>query len=294
MDNDLPDSFDVASDGFPPPTIEAYFITLLRNLRTARGLSQARLGQLMTYSDGQIGMVESGRRRPTEEFAKQCDQFFGTVSAFTDLIPMMTWQALPSWLRAFAALEAQATAIRTCEVQVVPGLLQTPEYARAVMRCEWPRPSDDDIDKWVAARLDRQKILDRHDPPVITALLAESVLRTPIGGAEVMTRQLDHLIRLAMRPKIRIHVLTYEQTARCHLDGPFILLELPKKKRFVFVQALGAGILLRDQLVLDSYGNRLQSILGEALSWRESAGFIERLKKELYGSDGSPVVEEQP
>lgn len=108
-----------------------------------------------------------------------------------------------------------------------------------------------------------------------------------------MVDQLNHLIELAGRPNIRIHVLTYDQGSRCHLDGVFTLLELPNRKHMVFVQALGAGLLISEQDAVDTYIGRVRSILGEALSWPDSITYIERLKRELYEQE-PPVVEEQP
>jgi uncharacterized protein DUF5753 len=144
----------------------------------------------------------------------------------------------------------------------------------------------------LAARLERQKILDRNAPPVVTAILDESVLRRPVGGAEIMAKQLDQLIELARRPNIRIHVLTYEQSARCHLDGPFNLLELPNRKRVAFAPALDAGVMLSERNPVDGYTNRLRSILGEALSWLDSVALMERLKRDLYERDQPAMVEE--
>jgi transcriptional regulator with XRE-family HTH domain len=113
----MADSLDTEPDELPPDTIEAYFIAQLRRMRLARDLSQARLGKLLNYSDGQVSMVEAGHRRPTLDFARRCDRFFETGRVFTDLIPMMGRETLPAWYHRYTVLEAQASAIQTCEVQ---------------------------------------------------------------------------------------------------------------------------------------------------------------------------------
>jgi len=282
MTDELPDSVDAGSDELPAESIEAYFVAQLRNLRQARKLSQAGLGKLMNYWDGQIGMVEGGHRRATLDFAKRCDRFFDTVKVFTDLIPMMGRDSMSSWYRAYKALEAQASAIQICEIQVVPGLFQTPDYARAVFLTNWPLPPEHVMKDWLDARLERQAILDQDKPPVITGIIDESVLRRPVGGPGIMANQLDRLIELAKRPNVRVHVLTFKQSARCHLDGPFTLLELPSGRCVAYVSALNGGMRLVDRRIVDGYGKRLRSILGEALSWLDSIAFLERLKRELY------------
>jgi transcriptional regulator with XRE-family HTH domain len=152
----------------------------LRRWRQERGITQERLAALTHYSAALVGMVEKLQRNPTREFTSRCDDVLATGGALARLLPLLAAESYPSWFRPFVEMEAEATAIQEFEVQVIAGLLQTEDYARAVLN-SWPPKSPAEIERRLAARLDRQRILDRADPPLLSFVLDESVLRRPMG-----------------------------------------------------------------------------------------------------------------
>jgi hypothetical protein len=136
----------------------------------------------LAYSAQQIGQVELGHRRPSPQLAEACDRIFA-VKLFPRLLRHIHNEAFPSWFQLYAELEAVATHLRFFGALLVTGLLQNEDYARAVLSASH---SGDRLEELVAARMQRQRILDREDPPRLTVMLDESTLRHPIGGPDVM------------------------------------------------------------------------------------------------------------
>jgi transcriptional regulator with XRE-family HTH domain len=181
------------------------FGSMLRFYRARAGLSQEQLGALIHFSPDQVSKVENGLRSPTREFIAACDGLaqLGTGGALGELRDRLDGyfrqRAFPGWFATWAEYEARASALRWYESLVVPGLLQTGEYARAVLRTR-VGSTDEQIEEMVAARLERQAVLDRDAPPTLWVVLDEGVLRRPVGGPLVIGGQLGHLAAMAGRP----------------------------------------------------------------------------------------------
>ncbi len=141
------------------------------------------------------------------------------------------WQpygaAIPDWFSTYVGLESEASLIRTYEAQLVPGILQTEAYARAVLQAAPIPESAPEIERQVRLRLDRQASLDSDAPPQLRVILDESVVRRVVGGPKTMREQLDHLIAVSDETNIDIAVLPFEAGAHSGFDGPFVLLEFP-------------------------------------------------------------------
>ncbi|MGH3328005.1 MAG: helix-turn-helix domain-containing protein, partial [Streptomycetales bacterium] len=187
-------------------SVLGYFAAELRRHRTDVGLTQDQLGEAVSYSGALVGMVETARRAPGRDFAARCDEVLETGGALARIWPLITRETYPEWFRPFVELEAEATSILKYEVQVVPGLLQTEPYARAVLRAGRPRDTDEEIERHVAARLERQAVLAREAPPLLWAVLDEAVLRRPIGGHDVLRQQVAHLLERCQHPNVRLQV----------------------------------------------------------------------------------------
>jgi hypothetical protein len=127
------------------------------------------------------------------------------------------------------------------EPQAVPGLLQTEDYARAQIRTGRVRDSDEEIEKHVAARISRQAILSRSDPPLLWVILDEAVLRRPVGGAEVMRDQLTRLVHAAQSPRVVLQVLPFAAGAHGGMSGPMTLFSLPDETKLVYAEGFGGG-----------------------------------------------------
>ncbi|MGH3186310.1 MAG: helix-turn-helix domain-containing protein [Streptosporangiaceae bacterium] len=178
--------------------------------REQRGWSQAELAERIPYSLSTISMVEALHRVPTRELALHLDTAFGTPGTFARLEARLRDLPFPASFRPFAAYEAEATALYAFQHSLVPGLLQTPDYARAVLATR-PNTTDDELDNLVAARLARQGVLTRVDPPapLLWALIDEGVLHRPISSAEVMHDQLMYLVEVSRRPNVTVQVVPY-------------------------------------------------------------------------------------
>ena len=172
------------------------FADELRAARDHAGLSRDELGERLNYSGSLVGMVESLKRVPQADFAARCDQVFGTIGTFARLQRRLRALPFTASFRPFAAFEEVAISLRTFEHALVPGLLQTPGYARAVLGTR-PNTTPDELDDMVAARLARQAILDRDNPPMLWVVVDEAVLHREVGDCKIMREQMEHLADMA-------------------------------------------------------------------------------------------------
>ena len=168
----------------PGSSLLAFFGAELRRRRVAAGMSQDQLGQAINFSAALVGRVEVGERMPSPDLARRCDDVLATGGLFAHLRESMDsdMHAYPAWFREFVEREREAASIREFNALAIPGLLQTEDYARELFRAGRPADSDEEISQHVAARLERQRILDRAKPPMLWAVVDEGVLRRQVGG----------------------------------------------------------------------------------------------------------------
>lgn len=189
---------------------------------------------------------------------------------------------LPSTWRDVMRLEADAAALRNYEAQLVPGLLQIPEYTRAVLAATTEKLADAEIDRMVATRMARQAILSRRNAPVLEVILDEAVLRRPVGGAEVMARQLRHLVEAATRPNITVRVVPFDAGANPGVEGPFLILEYSDQPDLVYLEHRGNTAFLEEE---EQHVRRarldLQRLRSLALEPDESVRFLAEAAREL-------------
>jgi transcriptional regulator with XRE-family HTH domain len=230
-------SGDVSSDH----SALAVFADEMRRARASHGLSQDQLADKIAYSSSMVGMVESRRRIPSLDFAQRCDEAMHTGGSLGRLHPLVAGEAYPAWFRPFVELEKSATSLRTWESVVVPGLLQTEDYARAMLRGSRPRDNDARIDEMVTARIARQEILRRENPPDLWVVIDEGVLRRPVGEPGVMTAQLDQLIAAARDPWTTIQVMPMAAGAHPGLMGPFVIASFASAPDVVYLDNTLSG-----------------------------------------------------
>ncbi|GGS02049.1 transcriptional regulator [Micromonospora fulviviridis] len=195
----------------------------LRRLRLKAELSQEEFGKLVHFSGSQVSAVELGQRPLDRFFLKRADEVLGTGGLLTSLLKLAERDGQPSWFRPWLEAERQAQQLRTYQPTLVPGLLQTENYARAMIRTD-DMISDDEVERRLAVRLDRQSILFSADHPKYVAVIEESVLRRAGEGFQgLMVEQIAHLIECGGRPHIHIHVVPTEVAVHVGLVGPFAL-----------------------------------------------------------------------
>ncbi|MFF7200568.1 MULTISPECIES: helix-turn-helix domain-containing protein [unclassified Streptomyces] len=263
-----------------------YYGWELRRQREAHGLKQGQLGEIIFCTGSLIGQIETTKKVPTRDFSERVDAALGTDGVFSRLAGLVLRSQLPNWFQPYAEMEAKAAYISTYQAQLVYGLLQTEEYARAVLATGMP----DDLDGLVAARVERQRILERERPPLAWAILDEAVLHRPIGGREVMRRQLGRLLEFVGHRWMRIQVLPNAAGEHTSLDGSFNLLRFHDDPDIIYTEDLISGHMTANPETLREASRRYAHLQAAALSVEGSAALIRRVMEERY-ADRSGVEE---
>ncbi|MEX2984697.1 Scr1 family TA system antitoxin-like transcriptional regulator [Streptomyces sp. C36] len=191
-----------------------FFGSELKRRREAAELSQQELGRRVFCSGTYIGQFETGVRKPQLDVAERIDAELGTDGFFARMCEeLINSTTNVPYFADVAYLEGIATEIHAYAPMFVPGVLQTAAYARAVFKGGFPLAPNDDIDAWVAARLERQCIVAQPTTPLLWVVIDENVIRRPTGGAAVMREQLEHLASLARSDRLVVQVLPYSSGA---------------------------------------------------------------------------------
>ncbi|MEU1754267.1 helix-turn-helix transcriptional regulator [Micromonospora matsumotoense] len=247
-----------------------HFAEELRLSRAANGMSQAALAEALSYSGALVAKVETCERRPSLDFARRCDTVFTTDGRFERIQRRISRETVVPWARDWTGIEYEATALRWFEPICVPGLLQTEAYAHALLS-GGGLFAPDEIEQQVMARLDRQAVLSRDRPPLLTAVIDEYVLRRRIGESEVMREQLRHLVKLgATLPRVRIQVVPITAGAYPGINGPFVIATSPQGEDVVYQEGQLHGQVIDRSDFLRQMVEVWESIRGEALSQQQS------------------------
>jgi transcriptional regulator with XRE-family HTH domain len=266
----------------PDRSALAVFADELRAQRERAGLGRDDLAGRVNYSASLISMIESGHRSPSRDFAARCDEAFGTPGTFARLERRLRDVPFSSGFRPFQPYESQAATLRLFEHSLVPGLLQTEAYARAVLETH-PNTPAEVVEERVAARLARQVILDRDDPPppLLWVLLDEHVLTREIGGPKVMHDQLVRLAELARWPNITVQVIP-GLGAHPGLLGAFAVAEMTGMPAIVYLETAHDGQTLEDPDAVAAMSVRFDALRTEALTGRASLSLIEKVTEERW------------
>ncbi|WP_405397806.1 helix-turn-helix domain-containing protein [Streptomyces microflavus] len=262
------------------------FGLLLRHFRERAGLSQEQLGKRIGYSKSQVAMVERGARPPKGVFVQRADEELGAQGALIGAAPKPPKQTkqrnpLPGWFTPFADEEEKAWARHSYENHVMPGLLQTEAYARAVFTSRYPTYDDDEIEAKVAARLERQKLLSRRPLPDISFVLEMVVLTRPIGGRRVMKAQLHHLAEVARLRHVRIQLMDPDREDHAALDGPFVLLETDKRQQLAYIEGQGGSFFVTEHPQLGNLFGKYGVTRAQAYTPERTLEKIEKMAEEL-------------
>jgi transcriptional regulator with XRE-family HTH domain len=241
----------------------------LRRLREDRGISREAAGEAIRGSHAKISRLELGRVGFKERDIADLLTLYGITAADErDAFLTLARQAnspgwwhryadlLPSWFETYLGLEQSAAVIRTYESQFVPGLLQTPDYARAVIKLSHGHESAEEIERRVDLRMRRQEILSRADePPTLWVVIDEASLRRPIGGTPVLRGQLERLIEAADRPDVTMQLLPYHVGGHAAAGGPFTILRFPQPDLpdIVYLEQLTSALYLDKRQDVERY-----------------------------------------
>jgi transcriptional regulator with XRE-family HTH domain len=239
----------------------------LRKLREDANVTTEQAAAAIRGSHSKISRMEHGRVGFKERDIADLLTLYGITSAERREVLLKLaqganepgwWQGyadiLPNWLEPYFGLEAAATFIRMYELQIVPGLLQTEGYARAIIRLGTSE-NEDEVARRAEVRLSRQEILGRDSPPRLWAVIDEGALRRPIGGEAVMREQLRHLIDMAEHPAVTLQILPFQVGAHPAMGGPFTIMRFsePDLRDVVYIEQLTSALYLDKPTEVDSY-----------------------------------------
>ncbi|WP_409468861.1 helix-turn-helix domain-containing protein [Streptomyces sp. HC307] len=251
---------------------------LLALYREAAGFTQKTLGERFVVGEQQIASIEQGRRPLKPDLAEQLDEFLQTKGALTTALSRMPEVDLvPLWAEEYLDREREAIAIGWYEGLVIPGLLQTEAYARAVFRSRVPVYDEDEIEQLVAARIERREILHRKVPPTTSFVIWEAALRDRLGGKDVYVEQLLHLRKYAELPGLTLQVLPLGRTSHAGLDGPFILLETPDHQRLAYTETHRGSQLIADPNEVAILNQKYAMLRTQALTTEDTRDLLNRL-----------------
>ncbi|MFF8268853.1 helix-turn-helix transcriptional regulator [Streptomyces sp. NPDC016562] len=256
-----------------------YYAYELRRLREAAGLKLGQLGDIIYCTGSLIGMIEHTKRVPTRDFSERVDAALGTDGHFSRLVGLVLRSVLPSWFQAYAEMEARANFLSTFQCQLVHGLLQTEDYARALIAVDRP----DQVDELVAARMELQRLLEREHPPALWVVLSEAVLHQEVGGREVMSGQLAHLLGFLDQPWVQIQVLPFAAGQHTGMLGSFTLLRFTDEPDLIYEEGYARGHMTANPPVIKERSVGYARLQAAALSPEHSATLIARVMEERYG-----------
>jgi len=272
----------MAEPGTEPVTFHAMFVAELRARREQAGLLQREFAVKAHVSLSSVKQYERGKKKPGRKFASWCDDFYGCPGTFERLYDGMIAESYPSWFGPRVLFEDKATGVHEWEMRGIPGLLQTRSYASAVIRACRPYDPEESLEQDAAARIDRQNILTRDDPPKLWVVLGEGLLRQAVGGVRVMREQLDHLLSLAEVQGIVLQVLPFAVSDAPGVDGPAALFEFDDASSPVaYLEGWGSGRVVRDPREVTAIATALSMIKGCALSPIDSAQLMTTIRSEL-------------
>jgi transcriptional regulator with XRE-family HTH domain len=254
----------------------AMFSEELRRARAGAGLTQDQLAEKIAYSPSLVAHVETGSRAPSVDFARRADDVLRTGGLLSRLQPLVRSEAYPAWFRDWVEIERKATSLRWFEPLLIPGLLQTEGYARAVLQAANPACHDDEISRLVGARMDRQVILTQDEPPLLWVIIDEGVLMRPVGGVRVMREQIDHLIEAARLPRVMLQVVPTDAGAHPGLAGQFAIASFDGSPDVAYLDNALAGQIIERADDVSRVALLYDILKAEALAPRASLDLVRK------------------
>jgi transcriptional regulator with XRE-family HTH domain len=268
----------------------------LRVLREAAHLTCEEVAEHLECSASKISRVETGRVSVSPRDVRDMLTLYGVDPQQLDSLVQLAresrqkgwWHAYSDTIQprfaTYVGLEDAATEIRTYEVNLVPGLLQTEDYARAVINAGNLTGTQEEVERRVALRMARQPmVLSGPNPPQLWAVLDEGVLHRTVGGRGLMRLQLEHLLEMAERPNVAVQVIPFTAGAHPGMGKPFVILAFPERADpdVVYLEDFTSALYLEDVDEIDRYNVLFNHLRATALSFEESAALITSVAKEL-------------
>jgi Domain of unknown function (DUF5753)/Helix-turn-helix domain len=286
---------DAPGSGGGPTVLRMLLGAHLRRLREAQGVSREDAGWEIRASESKISRMELGRVSFKERDVEDLLTLYGQIDtdererllALARQANTPGWwhrygDVLPNWFQSYLGLEAAASLIRTYEVQFVPGLLQTADYARSVVLLGHGRAKAEEIDRRVDLRMRRQKILDRPDAVQLWAVIDEAVLRRPVGPRATMRGQIQALIDATQRTSVHLQVLPFQVGGHSAAGGAFSILRFPDQELpdIVYVEQLSSALYLDKRDDVELYVDAMERLCVEADRPERAPDTLRRILKD--------------
>ncbi|MFD7716584.1 Scr1 family TA system antitoxin-like transcriptional regulator [Streptomyces sp. NPDC059814] len=259
----------------------------LKLRRIAAGLTQEALGEIVVCSPTLISHWEAGRRLPKPDDARRIDVALGTDGFFARWLEDLDTK-FAQFFAPVAELECEATEVRLYGLSLIPGLLQTPAYARAVFQAYRPNYRADELDKLIVNRMERGRALRESTTPIAWALLDEASLRRRIGGPQVMAEQLRKVADMTESGRLRLHVLPFATGAHALLESALYLLDFADAAPLAYVEGLRTGNLMDDPTLVTACQASYTLALSEAASQRNSVDLVRAIAEEHEHAQQQP------
>jgi transcriptional regulator with XRE-family HTH domain len=253
---------------------------LVRLHRDRAGLTQQELAERVGYSYEQVASIEQGRRPAKSGFTQAAETTLdagGTLAVLQDDVDLAK---LPAFFQDFALIETEAVSRFSSDPMLIPGLLQTEDYARALFSAHCPPLSEEIIEQRVEARLSRQKLLTRTPMVETCFIIGESALSNTVGDTGLMRAQLQHLLGQGELRNVEIQVMPMDRGFHPGLDGSMVILETLEHRRVGYIESQEVGLVISDAATVSSFGLRYGKLRTQALNVEESVALIKRVAGE--------------
>ncbi|MET9153523.1 helix-turn-helix transcriptional regulator [Streptomyces griseoflavus] len=259
------------------------FGAVVQALREHAGLSRADLGARVQYSKHTVESVELGRRMPDDAFVERAEEALGNTGALRRAARHLTRgeAGLAAWFRRWARLEREAVSLCTYECRLVPGLLQSEGYARAVFEGTIPLRTDEELEVQLAARMERQVMMRERPTVPFSFIVEEHVFRRTFGDVEASREMLDHVLELTAPRNVTLQVVPLGARLHACLDGPLQILETSEGRRLGYSEGQQNGRLISDPKEMILLCQRYDTLRSQALNPTEFRDLLERLRGEL-------------
>ncbi|MEU2154641.1 helix-turn-helix transcriptional regulator [Streptomyces sp. NPDC019396] len=264
--------------GKEPSPARRHVGALIKLFRGLAGMTQKELADRLVMSESLLGAYERGERIPTTAFLVDADKALEANGALASCAPLMDAEKYSPRFLDWKLTEAEAVSISAYETTVIPGLLQTLAYARAVYEVRVPAYEPEDIDRHVEARLERQAVLDRRPRPIVSYVIEESVLRRPVGGQAVLKEQLLHLLELVRtRGNLTVQVMPTDRETHAGLHGSMQLLSTREGRNLGYTEGQGGDTLISKPEEVNRLIDVFGALRAQALNPWESVALMERM-----------------
>lgn len=256
----------------PMGSMWAWIAFDVRFYRLRARMSGEELGRVMGCDRSAVSKIETGAAKITEQQAKDLDKYFNTGGHFFRLLYYARLGHNPDWFKEHVSYEARAAVLKMFEVALIPGLFQTPEYARSLME----EAGIEDLEEQVEKRMLRQETLGRRPRPLVWVILTENILDWPIGGPKIMRDQLVRLLEASAEPNIKIRIIPRSAGSHIGVDGAFKILSAPEGGDVAYTEAHGGGRLVLSAPEVRAFATRWDRVGAKALPEEPSRSLIEK------------------